>query len=397
MEKKQSILVSSIGQGVLIFLALFGVYLYEHRTVGQHFLYLVVLFGVVSLALCIKQERAGRFDTRKFFYVNEASKKHNYAYDYLRLYAACTVILTHTVQAAAAEADAKGMALILSYSLTCNMMYVMLSGALLFPWKEEGILSFYKKRITTVLYPLCIYYVFYMWWAQKFAFISPGGLKEMTVNFFTCNIAEAPHFWLIFVILSLYVATPFIRYFLKDVPYRILTAMVVVIYLFMFTSLFLPNLILTTFLSKWVGVALIGYWVSRQDTFKYRHITVAVGFILGALPLAVIVFTRDNYMDYVNNLSPFMALMTMGVFCLIFHSVSLFKKGNAFIRFLSKYSYSVILIHWWALYYVTRDMLHIEAWSFGGVGVVLSLVVTFAVAFAVSYVIDHLCLIVRER
>lgn len=76
----------------------------------------------------------------------------NPVYDYIRTLAVILVIFVHTISWDLSLAtDLAGTGLYTSlnrlrwWSLMCNMLFILISGALLLPYKEEKILTFYKK------------------------------------------------------------------------------------------------------------------------------------------------------------------------------------------------------------------------------------------------------------
>ena len=64
---------------------------------------------------------------------------------------------------------------------------------------------------------------------------------------------------------------------------------------------------------------------------------------------------------------------------------------------LSKYSYSLILIHWWSLHWITRGRLGIQVMQYHGGGLVLSLLVTLFVSLLAAVCIDNFVMVFMEQ
>ncbi len=65
------------------------------------------------------------------------------------------------------------------------------------------------------------------------------------------------------------------------------------------------------------------------------------------------------------------------------------------VRMCSKYSYSIILIHWYVLFVVVQGKMHITALRFGCIGgIAATVVLTFLICLAMAIVIDNTVVIV---
>ncbi len=92
-------------------------------------------------------------------------------------------------------------------------MFIMLSGALLLdPAKQESWRIFYKKRAKRILAPFIFWVSFYFFWNDYLygepvdkEFILKALLNGLTYN----------HLYFLFIILGLYLVTPFLRIFVK--------------------------------------------------------------------------------------------------------------------------------------------------------------------------------------
>lgn len=333
----------------------------------------------------------------------DQTEHRDYKYDWLRLLAVLMVIATHAIQTdmsmGLVNGPKKAFVLTVVYilCLSCNVIYVMLSGALLLTYREESISNFYLKRITKVVWPMLVYYFFYLWQNLELTDISWSSIGGNLKNFFSGVTPESPHYWLIYAILSIYIVVPFLRFMFRDMPYKILTAFVIIAVIFMGITLFSPIPInIGSFMSSWTGVAVIGYWVTRLETRKYDKTLILFG--LGAFATLVILCkVGANVLSLCCNCSPISVLISIAFFSLVYIGENIFGRGNIPLKILSKYSYSIILIHWWSLHWITRGWLNIQIMQYHGGGLFLSIVVTLFVSLIFAICIDNFIVIVVEK
>lgn len=94
----------------------------------------------------------------------------------------------------------------------CVPVFVMISGALLLdPNKQEDLATFYTKRLSRILVPIIFWSAFFLAWA-----FLKGAMKgnELTVvDLLKKLLYGKPHYhmWFLYMIISLYLFTPFFR------------------------------------------------------------------------------------------------------------------------------------------------------------------------------------------
>ena len=94
----------------------------------------------------------------------------------------------------------------------CVPVFVMVSGALLLdPNKKEDLLTFYKKRFSRILVPISIWTVFFL--AAAFLKNSLMGNELTIMDLLKRVLSGRPyyHMWFLYMILGLYLFTPFFR------------------------------------------------------------------------------------------------------------------------------------------------------------------------------------------
>lgn len=319
-----------------------------------------------------------------------------YEFDHLRFLAVALVIITHSLQVdiASGVVSQPGQIYVFTciyiLALSCNLIYVMISGALLLPFKEEKLSDFYIYRLSKVIIPMLIYYVWYLWQNSVLHDVTVGG--EL-YKFYTGMITISPHYWLLLIIISLYIVYPFIRYMLKDMPYNYLTAIVVIALIFMGIVVFSKEpCYMTCFFADWIGVAIIGYWLTRDETRKFYPFICILGFV-SAVIICILIKNVEDYLQMVTNCSPLMVMFSMGIVAFIMGARSVFSRGNYLLRLLSRYSYAIILIHWWTLHWITIGRLHLATNWLGGVGIFTTLAATLFVSLVVAFIVDNVVVV----
>ena len=108
------------------------------------------------------------FEKIKKLMIGNMSKGNRKVYiDDLRVVATIFVIGVHTVSLAASMTEYgnipfRVLTIFNFIFLSCNLLFVMLSGALLLPVKNEPVGVFFRKRFTKVAIPLVVYYILYI-------------------------------------------------------------------------------------------------------------------------------------------------------------------------------------------------------------------------------------------
>ncbi|MEM9805350.1 MAG: acyltransferase family protein [Cyanobacteria bacterium P01_D01_bin.56] len=94
----------------------------------------------------------------------------------------------------------------------CVPVFVMISGALLLsPDKKENTATFYKKRVARLFIPISTWSLIFLAWRFIKGTLKgdPPSLTELLVKLLSGNPYE--HLWFLFMILGLYLFTPFFR------------------------------------------------------------------------------------------------------------------------------------------------------------------------------------------
>lgn len=321
-------------------------------------------------------------------------------YDYLRVIAVAGVIITHAVQTDLSEIGSTGRPVaqvIWVLAMAANTIYVMISAALLFGWRKESIREFFVKRFGAVVIPMVLYLLWYISVIYRFGrgdkWISP---KQVIHWIVARELSEVPHYWLIYVILSIYLVVPLARLLTKDVDYKAFTKALGALALFQIIS----NLLLATYadvavdipLAGWFLVALYGYWASLPETRKYDRLLMIAGLFAGIGICIIALFVQEN--DILNlyclNDAPMMCILCVGIIAFVFHFKKLFDNPGRIIHSISKYSYGIILIHWWSFFYQAKGRFHISSETMPVLWLPVTVIVVIIVSWIFSFIMDNL-------
>lgn len=341
--------------------------------------------------------------------------------DYIRILASVLVILAHSCSPMVELADSGWKRLVLvcglSLGLCCNLLYVMLSGALLLnpsgkksgqQPSDEGVGAFYMRRASRVVIPLVSYYLLLLALNSEISFLPPEGILSAFSRIVTGAPDAAPHLWLIYVIVALYIATPFLRLLTSNMSRRMMTSLfAVIITLNILTSclpLFGMKFGAESFLAGWEGVFLLGYILSevfrpREKTKNNEntcyYILIALG-VIAYIVMVALVYRDASNMSYVYGSNTSILIASMAIFAFFIKNSGRFsKKQGLLVRLCSKYSYSIILIHWYALFVVVQGRFHVTALRFGCLGgIAASVALTYIVCFILAFVFDNSVVIV---
>lgn len=380
----------------------------SNKTIKNCMMYFpAVILGFI-LIFWAHSVRAEGMDAKSYmkniFFGAETKTDRQVHLDYLRILAAVLVILAHACSPMVdlADADWKRLLLVcgLSIGLCCNLIYVMLSGTLLLTSKkEEKVSAFYLRRASKVIIPLIAYYMLLLVLGNEVSLLPPENIGEACKRIVTGAPDVGPHLWLIYTIIALYFVTPFFRVMVQNLSTRMLFALAAVILILNALTTYLPLFGMTfgaaSFLAGWEGVFLLGYIMTRDECRKYDNKMIGVGVIAFVITIGV-VFIDSTKMNYVYNNALTLILVSCAIYAVFLKYKDRFQgKSNLLVRMCSKYSYAIILIHWYALFVVVQGKLHITALRFGCIGGIgVTVVVTFLVCLGMGILYDNTVVIV---
>lgn len=318
--------------------------------------------------------------------------------DDIRVIATIFVIGVHTVSLASTLVPADGISYIILHIfnfifLSCNLFFVLLSGALLLPVQQEKISTFFCKRFTKVAVPFVVYYILYVCAKEGMQWITPKYWRVLFLRIIGEVPEEAPHFWLVYVILGLYLLTPFFRYILKNIPDQVLYGVMAVVFLINGLDTYLPVLgfdsPFTVIVNSFAGVFLLGYFLNEKCNRRTEDIFIIGGIISFVISCFLIIRTEE-YQNYIYENAPTMMLFASAIFLLVKRCAKERSKEGILTKIICKYSFSILLIHWGILHYFVKQVLGVNVLSFGIVGgCALMMFLTLVFSLVGSIVIDN--------
>lgn len=285
--------------------------------------------------------------------------------------------------------------------LSCNLLFIMTSGALLLPIKGERLKDFYVKRFSKVAIPFLIYYIIYVCAKEGIQCLYPNYWLTFLQRIFTGPPIEAPHFWLIYVILWLYILTPFFRYLVQHIPDDVLAGVMIVIFIVNALDTYLPlfgmDAKLSGIVDTYAGVFLLGHYLSGRADRRTENLLIAGG-IVSFVITCYIIFCHGWYDDYIYNNAPTMMLFASALFLGAKRLAERRVTKGILLQLVSRYSFSVLLIHWAVLHVAVKDILGVNVMSGGIVGgCLLAIVLTFVISLIGGIALDAVLIVPLQR
>ena len=375
----------------ILFLILIGVF-------STHPVNWLIVFAIIIAMSCFSIVKSIKNEN----YISQTlaipDNNHKPVYDYIRALAVIFIMFVHVIAMDWPYAgDLQGTLLYEVLNLIrCisgvggNCIFLMISGALLLSFKEEGLLSFYGRRFIKIIIPLVVYYFYYLWEynGQRDTNLGQEIYRIITADYSKANVH---HFWLIYVIISLYLFVPFLRYMLKDVPYRIMTGMVLVLYLYyVLTKVIINDNAMPMHFTFWMLIFLIGYWYSLEESRKYDSVAIVAGFIALVL-FEIAIHINPSMSDELEAHYPYMIVVSVGIMAIFFKCKDRLKN-RYFIRLISQYSYGIILGHMLVLVFAVRKYCYVFVSSlmYKGLGFLFLSTITLIGSIIIAYLIDNI-------
>ncbi len=353
---------------------------------------IIIGFSLIFWAHSVNLEKSGLSGKRyvKSLLTGKEGEKREVYLDYLRAFATVLVIVVHScapiTELQTGDWRKLFLSFLVTFAISCNLLYVMLSGALLLSSKKEmGIGAFYLRRASRIMIPLVLYYILYLQINGKINLLPPEHIGTGILTILQGPSETAPHLSVIYIIAGLYIAAPFLKVMVQNLKEKELKVLAVILFFFIAVRTYLPLLGVgfgfATFLTGWEGIFMLGYIITRLESTeqddgkrKRRFYLCMAAAIVSYIVMSLIVYYHYDWKDYVYNNVPTMIVFSVGIYMLFLRYREWFAdKANFAVRLLSKYSYSIILIHWSILPFVSGKF-HVTALRFGCIGGVAAMV-----------------------
>lgn len=269
--------------------------------------------------------------------------------DIIRIFAFVFIVFLHTLNRQfGVDVWMGGYAII---SIGVNL-FIMISGYLLLDKTEEAIV-FFKKRILNILPLFLVFNIIYIYF---------GKIPIMPV--LKGKAISASHFWYIYMILGLYLLTPWLQKVLKYAEKETLF----VVFLWFLCNILNPylryfNLAEIPFsnfpLTGFIGYYILGYFVKKYDnkvkrtSFILIIVIYVLGFLLSFLSTKyVLAVTGKRVSDFFdkNSLGTFIMTLSFFVFWCKFN----FSKRDRIIKIVADSTYFAFLVHLIVLHFIIK-------------------------------------------
>lgn len=331
-----------------------------------------------------------------------AFKKREIQYDYLRTIAVFAIIMVHAVPSEAVNSRQwLFSAALMPVLLAFVGIYFMLSGLFLLKSGTEDILAFYWNRFRAVFIPFACYSGIYYWYYKIYLGEDrlrwQDHLADFLKELFTGTIPMAPHMWFMYVIMALYLCAPFLARMLKTLSDKELKIFLVLMLIVQGALTYLPALGLAVgeslqymVFKGWLIYFVLGYACKRL----FHHSRYLPFAVLGIVGFCITMFQKcftPSFTPGIHDLAPTMTAMAAAIFLFfeIFGNVRIPVLAKA-AGFISRYSYSIYLIHYLILGQAVRGLVETTFIRHYYVPRILcETALTFLFSLAVSWILDE--------
>lgn len=223
----------------------------------------------------------------------------------------------------------------------CIPVFVMISGALLLDnINKEGVAEFYEKRLKRILIPLVFWSLFYLVLRMAYKGLTP---EQIIISVLTGR--PYGHLWYLYMILGLYLFTPFIRLFIssfseKENNYLILLILILAsFYAFVNRFSFLNKANIFTMFIPYLGYYLCGYQLKARYLLTRISARMLV-MIIAASYLLIVSFTGlfvhiygvhvKKGLVFYDYFSPLVIIISIGLFLLFY---KIYDNDNLNLKF----------------------------------------------------------------
>ncbi len=323
-------------------------------------------------------------------------KKRNYTQDFIRALAIFLVILLHISAYfmgdnwPAANANFWSGTFFDAFTRVCVPLFVMSSGFFLIKEKAETAEEFFKKRTNKLLTPLIFWSLLY----SEYSYHAHASFKDLTWSF----LSGRPyyHFWFLFMLIGLYMVTPFINTLYRHYKLRKMNILgFALLALGLIVNMWNIHFGNPSFFALWF-IPYLGYFILGHTLPKMKYkFSISAGFVVYAVTGALLVGagywtlstlgTSEYAFDY---LSPLVILGSLSLYA----SLVKLDMEKSWLTGIAKYTLGIYLIH--VLFMEKFFQLTNKVISGNGVLDILTLTfATFLASWAVVFIISKIPLL----
>ena len=383
-----TVFLPALGICILLYCEWRGNFTDTYYVCREYFLVLPVFAVVLFLLHYFKKNEKNRVEKPRKLYL-----------DYARITAAVCVILAHACNMQRGEEAAAWRITLLTLcaglGLVCNPLYVMISGSLLLSSeKKEPLWEFYYRRFIKVVIPLVVYYAIFLCVSGQMSFLPPENLGKGFLQILAGESGIVPHYWLIYTLISLYIFAPFVAKVVRKFSDKQLNIgfWLIIIMEQILSLLPLAGVQIGPVLEfiEWEGVFILGYILTEKRS-KIMEKAVLIFGGISVVAISVIILQDYSRIGYVCNAAPVMILFAAAIMILLSKVKYVPNKfAGSVIQILSKYSYAIILVHWYGLFVVVWGKMGLQPLRFGCIGgIILTVSVATLVCLLMGIVGDN--------
>ncbi len=310
-------------------------------------------------------------------------QKRDSVLDILRIMASVFVIAVHTLEMGHPGGVTGTLFVVRNILLSCNGLFFLLAGALSFRYKEQTAGAYYYERAVRIFVPMLVYYFWTMFLYMPLTeVITPSFLWSVLRDLFSGNVGLNPHFWILYPMMVIYLLAPPARHMMRELPYRVLTGFVVGGACVMLAGT-LFGAAVGTHLPMWLFMSFAGCWLVRSETRKYDWIVVTAG----GVSIVLMALFETWFTGRESGLHALIACAAVSGVYLILRKIHIGRLPGRILQFICRYSFGALLIHWWVIYYFTRDTFGLDASAHPLACILLSSVLSFLMAFLLDGII----------
>lgn len=280
-------------------------------------------------------------------------------------------------------------------------LFLMLSGATMLQ-RDYSLGEFYKKRMMRVLIPflfwLIVYWLYY--WLMLSPAKQPHGFQKITgwaISLFL-NEGVSKHFWYIYMILFLYLFTPFIGKIVRKLNQKVLFYSIL-IWVMLCIATYSMNLSFYKWTGdyqykllgyfQYAGYLVLGYFLSKINIFQNKQrLLFGIIYAFSIIICAWIVYSLSHGQQVQNlRIYSYFSIVTIiqsGSIFMLFKQLELKNKYILLIqRKISDYSYGIYLVHIIVIGLLFRNGIY---WSFTNPIVSLPLLLLLVLTISMSII-----------
>lgn len=340
----------------------------------------------------------------------EEVKSRKRAYDYIRVLACFCVIGIHST-GRDSYSFKEGWEMIdfflQSFSRIGLPVFFILSGALILNQEKTiHIGEFYLKRLVKIVIPFMMYSLFYVLWVNQ-GFGVSDCLKLETWRRVVRGILpgigaimetyQVITLWFVYTLIGLYLVAPFLAVMLQNMGEKMLGGFALFLIIMRCIKNYFPILFgfkigIDYIFGSWCMYFILGYIIVQPFMKKYYSVLELSGIAAFIISMLVKVFFPQYISENYYDLAPHMILQAVAMFICIYRREDRIGKNDKIaeiMRKLSKYTFSIYLLHSFVMGVIVRSGILDRMTSNIIVNELLRIILTFLGGLIIAFIVDN--------